>query len=180
MEEIRLYSAKSLPKEQVMQFRQDFFSAGERSINGSRGLHHYEKHEDWLGLLEECEKPNNTKIGVQTDTYLAVRTADNKIIGCIEFRHTLNEALAVIGGHIGYSVAPAERRKGYATEMLRQVLVEAKAIGLHKVLLTCDTDNIASCKTIERCEGYKEQDEPFVLEEEVFYRYWIELEKNDA
>lgn len=142
----KLVKATDLPASKVMEFRQAFLSVGECSINGSRGLHHYEKHEEWLWL-----------------------------VGCIELRHTLNEPLAVIGGHIGFSVIPEERRKGYATEMLKQVLAVAKKAGIDKVLLTCDIDNIASCKTVEKCGGKKEQEDAFVLDGEPYYKYWIIL-----
>lgn len=175
-ENLKLVNATEVPADKVMQFRQEFLSAGERSINGSRGLHHYETYEDWLRLAKECEKSDNTLLGVPASTYLAVRISDEKVVGCIELRHTLNESLAVIGGHIGYSVAPSERRKGYATEMLKLVLDEAKRAGLDKVLLTCDTDNVASCKTIEKCGGKPERKEPFVFENETYFKYWIEVE----
>ncbi|MBO5177273.1 MAG: GNAT family N-acetyltransferase [Lachnospiraceae bacterium] len=122
----KLIKATDLPASNVMEFRQAFLSAGECSINGSRGLHHCEKYEEWLWLVKECEKPDNNLLGVQASTYFAVRESDEKVVGCIELRHTLNEALAVIGGHIGFSVIPEERRKGYATEMLKQVLAVAK------------------------------------------------------
>jgi len=174
-EKITLVKAKELSSAQVMQFRHEFLSAGERSINGSRGLHNYEKYEDWLWLVTECEKPDNTLIGVQTSTWFAVRKSDEKVVGCIELRHTLNESLAVIGGHIGYSVVPQERNKGYATMMLKLILKEAKNIGLEKVLLTCDTDNVASCKTIEKCGGTLEQKESFYYKVEPYFKYWIEV-----
>ena len=175
MSDLKLVKATDLPASKVMEFRQAFLSAGEYAINGSRGLHHYEKYEEWLWLVKECEKPDNTLLGVQASTYFAVRESDEKMVGCIELRHTLNEPLAVIGGHIGFSVIPEERRKGYATEMLKQVLAEAEKVGIDKVLLTCDIDNIASCKTVEKCGGKKEQEDAFVLDGEPYYKYWIVL-----
>ena len=161
----KLIKATDLPASKVMEFRQAFLSAGECSINGSRGLHHYEKYEEWLWLVKECEKPDNTLLGVQASTYFSVR-ADGVVVGCIELRHTLNESLAVIGGHIGFSVIPEERRNGYATEMLKLVLAVAKRTGI---------DNIASCKTVEKCGGKKEQEDAFVLDSEPYYKYWIVL-----
>lgn len=172
MSDLKLEKATDLSATKIMQFRQAFLSAGERSINGSRGLHHYDTYEEWLWLVKECEKPDNTLLGVQASTYFAVR-ADGVVVGCIELRHTLSESLAVMGGHIGFSVIPEERRKGYATEMLKLVLAEAKKAGIDKVLLTCDIDNIASCKTVEKCGGKREQEEPFVLDGEPYYKYWI-------
>ena len=172
---LTLVKAANISAIEIMQFRQKFLSVGECSINGSRGLHNYDNYEDWLWLVKECEKPDNTLLGVQASTSFAVRN-DGTVVGCIELRHTLNEALTVIGGHIGFSVVPTERRKGYATKMLRKMLAEAKKTGLTKVLLTCDIDNIGSYKTVEACGGVKEQEEPFVLDGEPYYKYWIELE----
>ena len=175
MTELNLIKATDLLSSGVMEFRQAFLAAEECSIPGSRGLHHYDKYEDWLWLVNECSKPDNTALGVQASTYFAVRKNDEKVVGCIELRHTLNEALAVSGGHIGFSVVPTERRKGYATQMLKQMIAEAKKIGLDKVLLTCDIDNIGSYKTIEACGGVREQEAPFVLDGEQYYKYWITL-----
>ena len=172
---IELKLAKEVPADQVMQFRQAFLSAGECSINGSRGLHHYDQYEEWLWLVKECEKPDNTLLGVQTSTYVVVKESDASVVGCIELRHTLNESLAISGGHIGYRVVPLERRKGYATKMLKLMLTIAKKAGIKRVLLTCDVDNIASLKTIEKCGGVREQEAPFVLDGEQYYKYWIEI-----
>lgn len=175
MSEINLVKAIDLPASKVMEFRQEFLSAGEDSIPGSRGLHNYENYEDWRWLVNECEKPDNTLLGVQASTYFAVQKSADAVVGCIELRHTLNESLAVIGGHIGFSVVPKERRKGYATRMLTLMLKEAKKAGIDKVLLTCDTDNIGSYKTVEKCGGVREQEEPFMLDGEPYYKYWIML-----
>ena len=91
----------------------------------------------------------------------------------IDLRHRLNDFLAEYGGHIGYSVRPDERRKGYAKAMLRMVLKEAKARDLQRVLITCDDDNVASARTIEANGGVFERKTS--LDGEVLRRYWIEL-----
>jgi predicted acetyltransferase len=90
----------------------------------------------------------------------------------VSVRHALNEALARVGGHIGYAVRPAHRRRGYATEMLRQSLVVARSVGVQRALVTCDDDNVASARTIERCGGVL-QDLVRVDGRPAKRRYWV-------
>ncbi|MBQ2980706.1 MAG: GNAT family N-acetyltransferase [Lachnospiraceae bacterium] len=172
MDEISLISVKNVSVDKVMQFRESFLKEGETSINGSRGLHNYKEYADWIELVIECEKPKNEFLGVQASTYFAINE-DEEIVGCIELRHSLNENLAIIGGHIGYSVCPKERRRGYATKMLELVLHEARKLGIEKVLLTCDVDNIASIKTIIKNGGIMEKESPYIWDDEKYYKFWI-------
>lgn len=81
---------------------------------------------------------------------------DNKIVGRLAFRWEMNDYLLKVAGHIGFVVLPTEQRKGYASEMLRQALQIARDKKFKKVLLTCDDDNIASIKTIEKAGGVLE------------------------
>ena len=87
----------------------------------------------------------------------------------------LNEFLEMFGGHIGYSVAPSERRKGYATQMLKEALSVCKDLGIRKVLITCIKDNEGSRRTILNNGGMYEST-VYEPDENVFLeRYWIEL-----
>jgi predicted acetyltransferase len=97
-----------------------------------------------------------------------------RIIGAIHFRHELNEYLLLHGGHIGYGIRPAERRKGYATLMLGMMLDILKKRNFGKVLITCDDGNAASARTIEHNGGILEN---IVEEGEArTRRYWIQAE----
>lgn len=78
---------------------------------------------------------------------------DGEVVGRVSVRHELNAWLLRHGGHIGYGVRPAHRGRGWATEVLRQSLVVARAEGVDRVLITCDDDNAASAATITRCGG---------------------------
>ena len=112
--------------------------------------------------------------GVTSDSFIAVRLSDKKIVGIIDFRHHINHpVLSVWGGHIGFTVRPNERLKGYAKEMLRQNLQNCRNHGLKKVLLTCDYDNIASEKTIISNGGKFEKE--VNVEGKIKKRYWINL-----
>lgn len=108
---------------------------------------------------------------VPASTYLSVRKIDGKLIGMIDIRHTLNAALMQRGGHIGYSIRPCERRKGYAKEQLAIALEKCADIGLERVLVTCDKNNLASARTILACHGVLENE--ICTEEHITQRYWI-------
>ena len=95
------------------------------------------------------------------------------LICMIDIRHRLNDYLLNFGGHIGYSVRKSDRQKGYATEMLALALKECKKMGMKRILLTCDKDNIASAKTILSNGGILENE----VEEgdTITQRYWINI-----
>lgn len=81
-------------------------------------------------------------------------------VGRVSLRHYLNEQLLKIGGHIGYDIRPSKRGHGYGTKALKLVLPKARAMGLNKVLLTCDSTNIGSRKIIEANGGVLENEVP--------------------
>lgn len=87
---------------------------------------------------------------VGSDYYWLVDDERNYFIGEIAIRHRINESLALRGGHIGYVIRYGEWGRGYGTLMLRLALERAKARGLDRVLITCDDDNIASARVMER------------------------------
>lgn len=100
---------------------------------------------------------------------------DGEYAGSLALRHELNEFLAAEGGHIGYSVRPSARRRGHATEALRQSLPHARALGLDRVLVTCDETNIASARTIEANGGVLEKTVEAASDGRLVRHYWIAL-----
>lgn len=97
------------------------------------------------------------------------------LIGHLSLRHELNDYLKRIGGHIGYQIRPSKRRMGYGKEILRLGLQKARAIGLRRVLVTCDETNIGSKKIIESNGGQLEN-AIFIEGEPVRkLRYWIDI-----
>ena len=99
----------------------------------------------------------------------------DRFLGAVNIRHYLNDELLQSGGHIGDGIRPSERRKGYGTKMVGLALLECKKLGIKKVLMTCDKDNIASAGTIIKNGGVLENE--FLNEDgEIEQRYWITLE----
>ena len=98
----------------------------------------------------------------------------NRIGGTYVGRFELNEFFATEGGHIGYVVLPEFRRRGYATEILRQALTIARAGGVDRVLMYCLDNNIGSIAAIERCGGVLDEVIANDQGEPSWRRYWID------
>ncbi|MEU4243468.1 GNAT family N-acetyltransferase [Actinoplanes sp. NPDC026619] len=131
------------------------------------GLDKPEAFAEWVDLLRR-QSDRSVAVGdgrVQATHWWIVE--DDTYLGAIDLRHYLNALLLDIGGHVGYSIRPSARRRGLATWALGAVLPEARALGLDRLLLTCDDDNVASARSIERNGG--------VLEDvrHAKRRYWI-------
>ncbi len=110
-----------------------------------------------------------------TDYYLA--GPDRELLGLLSLRHKLVPRLMVEGGHIGYTVRPSRRRMGYATLMLSLSLEKARALGLSEVLITCDEDNVASARVIEKNGGVLENQAISPNTGKPILRYWIKLQE---
>lgn len=92
---------------------------------------------------------------------------DDRYLARLAIRHRLTPWLLEYGGHIGYDVRPSARRQGHATAMLRAALPISRSLGIERVLVTCDEDNIGSRKTIEANGGVFED------QRGTKRRYWI-------
>ena len=100
---------------------------------------------------------------------------NDEFIGRVSIRHSLNEHLLKLGGHIGYDIRPSKRKKGYGRAILRLVLPFAKELGIDKVLITCDVTNVDSKKIIEANGGELENTFSVGNSMPDIHRYWIKI-----
>ena len=126
---------------------------------------------DFAGYVRE-RRGVRTRWGVPSTVYWYVAGRD--YLGTLVIRHRLTPELAQVGGHIGYHVVPPWRRQGHATRMLAAGLEQARALGLQRVLLTCDVDNDPSRRVILANGGVPDGR---VGHED---RFWIDTEKRSA
>ena len=127
-------------------------------------------YEEWLKNNQDHEMGINLPKGWVPDIQLVAFSKDGQAVGFLNIRLCLNDFLLEEGGHIGYSIRPTERGKGYAKEGLRQGLQVAKEKNIKQALVTCSTENPASRAVIVTNGGLFEDVRNGVE------RYWIDLE----
>ena len=149
----------------------------EDQFAGCLGLENCSTAKEWIemcNLRKKAETCELTGAKVPSTTYFAIRESDNRLVGVIDLRHHINHPiLGTWGGHCGYSVRPSERRNGYAKEMLRLNIQNAKIMGIQKLLVTCDKTNKASEKTILSNGGIFEK--IIEVDGRNMKRYWIDI-----
>ena len=131
-------------------------------------------YQDMLTILEDECVGRNIAAGRVPHTMLYA-FLDGKIIGRVSIRHELNDFLLRRGGNIGYSVAESFRRKGFATELMRAGMDYCQTLGLSKILVTCDDENEASWRIIEKFDATLENKFIDETENKTIRRYWLAL-----
>ncbi|MBT2216981.1 GNAT family N-acetyltransferase [Virgibacillus dakarensis] len=141
-----------------------------RLVPSSFDLAGHETYEEYLKALAIRE--GGTDRWLPSTNYFLIDD-NERIVAMVDIRHDLNEFLRNVGGHIGYSTRPSERKKGYATLILAEALKKCKELGIDRVLVTCDEDNIGSAKVVIRNGGI--EDESFAdTDGTVKRRFWID------
>ena len=160
-------------RDAYMEYVAEFEAAGEHDVPGS-GAATGEDFAEFVGRLRDHARGIGLPEGhVPASTYWLV--GGGRILGMCNLRHRLTDALRDFGGHVGYGVRPSQRGKGYGTRQLGLVLDKAMELGIRRVLITCDRNNVASVRVIQKnggvldCESFSEQGG------RITQRYWIDL-----
>jgi len=172
MNDLRLISPNVCYQSQYIDMLNEWKMSGEHLVPWVLG---YDTSDfpSMIEMLEGFSKGIGLKGGqVEHSTYWLINT-EGKILGVVNIRHRLNDKLLNIGGHIGYGIRLSERRKGYATQILRLALEITRNMGIEKVLVTCDKDNVASAKTIIKNNGILDSED--IFEGKEIQRYWIPI-----
>jgi predicted acetyltransferase len=181
MEEVRIEKkeAECEIAEPSIAYKDSFLAAQEESKE--RGTNFAQAVEEirnnfagYIKHLKEESEGINLRPGRVPQTTFWVIDKDG-YAGRISIRHSLNELLLKVGGHIGYEIRPSKRRLGYGEKALKLALPKAKALGLDRVLLTCDSTNVGSRKIIEANGGVLENEIPGEEGKPSKLRFWINL-----
>jgi len=146
---------------------------GEKHVPGASGIEKL-PFDEWLEKVRAKHEGENLPKGYVPSTNLLC-LYEGRLVGIVDIRHHLNERLLAAGGHIGYTVHKAERRKGFGKAVLQASAAYAKKhFGITTVLVTCHENNEASRRTIKACGGVYENT---VYDEELgdVERYWIDV-----
>ena len=162
--------------EEIRSYREEMLLAGS-SMDGTGALRRMENPLEWLEYSTRMENPALVPENkVPATQFVLTDTDSGRIYGMLQVRHELNEYLQRFAGHIGYSVRPTERRKGYAKKMLKLALRYCKeTLGLKRVLVSCLVENEASRRTILACGGVYGETVYEHIEKVWLEKYWITL-----
>lgn len=168
---MRFTSLEPAHERALVEFVADFRAAGETSIPAffqkpewthAETVAHFSA---WAGGDPMGQTGERLAGFVRCTTRFLEDEASGELLGLFNFRHELNSALQRFGGHVGYSVRPSARGKGYAKQLLRGAKAFGAALGLTELVVTCAASNAASARVIESCGG-KLQDTYFHEERE--------------
>lgn len=168
---LKLVKLEEKYKNQLFDRMDEWYETKEKIIPYAIRKNDYHNFEEYLEKLEVKE---NVEGLVPDSTFFCLDTERNIFVGAVNIRHYLNEQLLLNGGHIGDGVRPSERRKGIATKMIRLALEECKKLGITKVLMVCNKENIGSAKSIQNNGGILEN-EIEIEKGQIEQRYWITL-----
>ena len=168
-------------KEEALEYLKEFIDNNSEP-HGTCGLNRCENgmpYEEWLDdTLNTMDEEYAKYLGrVPMTTYFMIREDDNKIVGMLNIRHYLNTVFMIIGGHIGGSIRPTERGKGYSKIQLYLCLLECKKLGLEEVMIDCEKSNTKSERAIKSIGGVFEREFYYQPKKQVLRNYNVNVEE---
>lgn len=161
--------------EEVWAYKNEFLENND-SMDGCGPLRRARDMKEYLEIVNSyLHKETLPEKMVIASQFLCIRKSDKRLVGMIQVRHYFNDYLEKYAGNIGYSVRPCERKKGYATWMLKNIQPFCKSIKLDKILVSCLDDNEGSRRTILNNGGVYDGTVFCETEKVNLERYWIEL-----
>lgn len=145
---MKLLQVNRTYKNMIQDYKDEYLKYDDK-VNGGCGIHHYANLDDWFDEIDKIVLGKSAS-RIQSSTYMCI--VDDKMVGIIDIRHHLSDEW-YSAGHIGYSVRPSERKKGYAAKALREALKIAKKLEINPILVTCLKSNIISQKVIIKNGG---------------------------
>lgn len=169
-------------KEDIIGYLKEFQEAGS-DVNGTGSLDRILSGWTFEKALERCLKMEERDYALKEGrcpgrTFLLIRESDSRLVGTINVRWDLNDAMLQFGGHIGYGIRPSERGKGCSKLNLYMGLKEAEKIGLSRVMVGCSASNIPSDRTIRALGGILERSGTDPEDGELSNVYWIDVRKS--
>lgn len=171
---LKLVKASMEYRNQISDMMEEWNNYGEKIIPYAIRRLDYRNFEQYCKNLEV--KDNRDGL-VPDSTFFCFDEERNMMVGAVNIRHYLNESLLLNGGHIGDGVRPLERRKGIATRMIALALEECRKLGIKRVLMVCDKDNIGSAKSIMNNGGVLENE--IVVDGVIEQRFWIDIDEKN-
>ena len=172
MMELKLVKLEARYRRHLEEMMAQWCATGEKIVPYAIRKNDYRNFDYYLQHLQTKLETDGS---VPDSTFFCLDVERDIFVGAVNIRHLLNEALLLNGGHIGDGVCPSERRKGIATQMIGLALEECKKLGIYRVLMVCDKENIGSAKSIQRNGGVLENE--VIVDGVTEQRYWIELQE---
>ena len=182
MEKFYLEEPTLKRKEEALEYLKEFIE-NNSAVCGSEGLNRCAKgitYETWLEDVIKTQDKEYAEIKKEgpSSTYFMVREEDNKIVGMVNIRHYLDRIARQLGGHIGGSIRPSERGKGYSEVLLYLALLECNKLGIDDVMIDCEKINIKSERAIIAIGGEFEREFYYQPRKTVIRNYWVNVDKS--
>lgn len=164
--------------DEITAYREEMLAA-DSSFDGCFSMKRMPDPKEYSDYCTEWANPSRPldEKGARGTVLLCIRKTDNRVVGCMQVHHVLNERMRKYTGHVGYSVRPSERRKGYATRMLKKAKDYLSSFGFAEIVVSCLVENEASRRTI-LANGGEFIETVHLREDDVdLERYWIKLVK---